>query len=108
MVTCDCCGDGVLEVKCPYCYKDDLPETDESRFCMSKNDDGTWSLKRNHTYSYQVQLQLHVCYVEYADFVVWSENTIAIERILKDESFIESKMLIARNFFKYGILSEIP
>lgn len=28
MVTCDCCGDGVLEVKCPCCYKNDLPVTD--------------------------------------------------------------------------------
>ena len=37
MLTCDCCGDRVLEVKCPYCYEDDLPETDESKFCMNKN-----------------------------------------------------------------------
>ena len=107
MLTCDCCGDGVLEVKCPYCYKNDLPETDESRFCMNKNDDGTWTLKRNHTYYYQVQLQLHVCRVEYADFVVWSENTIAIQRVLKDEAFIQSNMVIARSFFKYAVLPEV-
>jgi len=105
MVTCDRCGNGVLEVKCPYCYKNDLPETEESRFCMIKADNGIWSLKRNHTYYYQVQL--HVCCVEYADFVVWSENAIAVERVFKDESFIQSNMLIARSFFKYGILPEI-
>ena len=104
MLTCDCCGDGVLEVKCPYCYKDDLPETDESKFCMNKNNDGTWSLKHNHTYYYQIQLQLHVCHV---DFVVWSENGIAIQRVLKDEAFIQSNMQIAQSFFKYAVLPEV-
>ena len=98
MVTCDCCRDGVLEVKCSYCYKNDFPDVDNSRFCMSKTDDGTWSLKHSHTYYYQVQLQMHVCSVEYAYFVVWSGNTIAIEKVLKDESFIKSDMLIARSF----------
>ena len=32
-----CCGMGTLEVKCPYCYKDALPENDV-RFCMLKKD----------------------------------------------------------------------
>jgi len=53
---------------------------------MSKADDGIWSLKHNHTYYYQVQLQLHVCCVENADFVVWLENAIAVERVFKDDS----------------------
>ena len=38
MVKCSCCGKGVLEIKCPFCHKDDLPESDNS-FCMIKEDE---------------------------------------------------------------------
>ena len=48
MVQCNCCGKGVLEIKCPYCYKD-LPEHDDSSFCMV-NQKGVWSLKQDHMY----------------------------------------------------------
>ena len=50
---CVCCGRGVVEVKCPFCFKDDLPEDDN-------NSEGTWKLKTDHSYYYQVQLQLYV------------------------------------------------
>ena len=45
--------------------------------------------------------------MEYADFVVWSENGIVIQRVLKDEAFIQSNMQIARSFFKYAVLPEV-
>ena len=107
IVYCDCCGGGVLEVKCPYCYIEDIPEANETGFCMTK-DDETWSLKRNHAYYYyQVQLQLHVCNMNYVDFVVWSQETTVIERIFPDEDFFKTKVQAARDFFKYGILPEI-
>ena len=59
LVECKCCGKGVLEVKCPFCHKENLPKDDETGFCMVKSD-GMWSLKRSHAYYYQVQLQLYV------------------------------------------------
>ena len=86
IVYCDCCGGGVLEVKCPYCYIEDIPEANETWFCITKDDDA-WSLKCNHAYYYQVQLQLHVCNMSYVDFVVWSQETTVIERIFPDKDF---------------------
>ena len=38
------------------------------------NENGKWSLKQDHVYHYQVQLQLYICDVKYADFVVWTDN----------------------------------
>ena len=106
LVECACCGKGVLEVKCPFCHKDNLPE-DDSGFCMV-NSDGKWSLKRSHSYFYQVQLQLHVCSdALYADFVAWSQAEVAIDRIYRDDQFFEDCLEKARNFFVYGILPEI-
>ena len=31
-VTCTCCGKGLLEVKCPHCAKDGLPEDEPKSF----------------------------------------------------------------------------
>ena len=53
---------------------------------MTKEDE-KWTLKRNHVYYYQVQLQLHICDVSYADFVACTENDIATERILENAEF---------------------
>lgn len=41
IVTCECCGMGTVEVKCPFCYKDGFPEDDNpSKFCMTKDSSG--------------------------------------------------------------------
>ena len=39
VVQCGCCGKGLVEIKCPFCVKDGLPEEEEastlpSSFCM--------------------------------------------------------------------------
>jgi len=107
MVSCKCCREGLLEVKCPFHLKDGLPEDDDpGNFCMSKVE-GEWSLKRDHAYFYQVQTQLHVCRLPYADFVVWTETGIIMERIYEDPSFWDSLIGDIQHFFKYGVLPEI-
>ena len=53
MVSCKCCGEGVLEVKCPFHIREGLPEDDDpGNFCMTKID-GEWSLKRDHSYFFK-------------------------------------------------------
>ena len=42
---------------------------------------GDRSLCRNHSYYYQVQAQINVCNVEFGDFVVWTKDGIAVERM---------------------------
>ena len=71
-VKCSCCGVGVVEVKCPFNCREmsfDLA-ADSSKFCLQRNDDGKLSLKRDHAYYYQVQLQLLLCEALYCNFVV--------------------------------------
>jgi hypothetical protein len=105
IVDCDCCGRGTLEVKCPLCFKDRLPE-DNEMFCMERIN-GKWWLKTNHSYYYQVQTQLHVCKVNYGHFVVWTENTIAVERIEPDYPFFNDILQSVKHLYIYGILPEI-
>ena len=50
IITCTCCGKGVLEVKCTFCIKDGLPQEDQENLCMTQKN-GQWTLKRNHAYT---------------------------------------------------------
>jgi len=70
LVWCDCCGDGVLEIKCPCCAKNDNIKDVEQKVDYMENS----SLRKGHNYHYQVQTQMLVTGSEYCDFVVWTEQ----------------------------------
>jgi len=53
---CDCFEKRAVKVKCPFCFKDEVPETTEPGFCMRRGDDDVWKLDLDHMYYYQVQL----------------------------------------------------
>ena len=60
IVNCSCCGAGVIEVKCPFSCTDIsfLEATNDSKFCLKSVGDGNYELKTDHSYYYQVQLQM--------------------------------------------------
>ena len=102
-VECNCCGRGVLEVKCPFCVRSsavlDLPN-----ICPKKDEGGSLHLKRDHAYYYQCQLQLFATERLYCDFVVWTEANLHIERIIKDKLFLKEIIPRAEKFFKSCVL----
>ena len=108
LVSCLCCGPGLLEVKCPFnCKSVSLADAAESaKFCLELID-GKMQLKSTHTFFYQVQAQLLVCEAKYCDFVVWSEKDLFIQRVLPDKSFTEQAMESITAFFKLGIMLEL-
>ena len=57
-----CSGAGVLEVKCPYCIRMEDPD---KATCLESE-----KLSTQHAYYYQIQLQMFVCSVDHADFVI--------------------------------------
>ena len=71
LVTCSCCGDGCLEIKCPYTLKDDNSQMKDISWLVLK-DQGIYELKNSHPYYFQVQCQLFLTGRRYCDFVVWS------------------------------------
>ena len=97
IIECECCGIGCLEIKCPYCFKDASPET------VDYIDEKLW-LKQNHMYYYQVQAQIHICQVEFADFVIWSPQGLHIERIV---AFFTDVLINVEVFYKYCLLPEL-
>ena len=54
--------DHVLEAKCSYTLRNASLEgaLKSETFCLEKNKDGSYSLKRNHVYWHQVQGQMYL------------------------------------------------
>ncbi|CAN7951533.1 unnamed protein product, partial [Ixodes pacificus] len=123
---CDCCGSGLLEVKCPYTQRESTlhgPKKLDSGSCTAfnrnssapsaqcngckKRVDGRLSLKRDHMYFFQVQTQIAVCNVPYCDFVVWTVKDIHIERVFRDETFWSQVLPRGTRLFVSAILPEL-
>ena len=94
---------GLLELKCPLMlegknvkeFSTILSYQQLSYFCLS-NSSGHISLKRNHMYYYQIQMQLGVTGLKWCDFVVWSSMDYFVERVHFDPDFwtsVKSKLL---------------
>ena len=106
VVRCDCCGLGVLEIKCPFsCRNKRFTEAimTDPQFCLMN----TSTLKTGHAYYYQVQTQIKLTSANYGDFVLWSPNELVILRIQPDDDFMAQAFDNATAFFKYGILPEL-
>ena len=93
-INCDSCGCGVVEIKCPYsCIgRSFLEASKDKSFCLEVSDQGNLTLKRNHAYFDQLQLQMKLCNVEYGDLVLWRPDELLIPRILRDDTFLNDTM----------------
>lgn len=55
------------------------------------------------SYFYRVQAQINISKVELGDFVVWTEDGIAVERIARDRVFYKEAMKNIEHVFEYGV-----
>ena len=108
LTNCDCCGKGVLEIKCPFNYQKGLSAYKTDKNCPIVNN----KMKEDHEYYYQVQLQMLVTETKHCDFFIWSQSkasecsTIMI-RVEKNESFCLSLKNKIERVFKHIILPEL-
>ena len=108
-VECLCCGPGVLEVKCPYCMRNEGFDVamEKSSFCLERSSNGELMLKKEHPYYYQCQLQMVATARPYCDFVVWRPEDCHIERVFHDRDFIAEKLKKGEELFWLGIVPEL-
>ncbi|KAM9834824.1 uncharacterized protein ACBT44_014087 [Syngnathus typhle] len=110
LLSCDCCGKGCLEIKCPFCIKDKGVEevaAESKAFCLEQKLNGNYVLREDHQYYYQVQSQLYCTGRKYCDFVVWKENLLFIQRIIPDDSFLANELAKMDNFYLRCIMPEV-
>ncbi|CAL9686377.1 unnamed protein product [Knipowitschia caucasica] len=99
IVQCDCCGVGLVEVKCPYTAKEKgLSSVDYIK---------EGHLIDKHKYKYQIQTQLTVTQKAYCDFVVWSPTGMFIQRIEPDQALEEEILKKSEDFFLSVVLPEM-
>lgn len=101
-ISCDCCGNGCLEIKCPYSQK----ESDTELKYIIKRENGM-ELDRTHPYYSQIQMQLFITGKTHCDFMVWNPRTVLIERIKPDHSFWEVSSRKALLFHKHCVMPEL-
>ncbi|CAC5376125.1 unnamed protein product [Mytilus coruscus] len=109
IVTCDCCGQAVVEIKCPFCKKHDSLEnaSDDKNFYLKKDNDGNLKLYTKHMYYYQVQTQLGICQMESGYFVVWTEKDLHIEQIVFNNELWKEICDKSKHLFITAILPEL-
>lgn len=109
LVNCQCCGEGCVEIKCPYNFRDNFVfETTENKsFFLQSSPNNQTQLKRNHAYFYQVQAQMHCSKTSYCDFYVYTNKDYHIERILPDTILWKKCNEKCEVIFKYTILPEL-
>jgi len=105
-VSCDCCGHGLLEVKCPLTSASKHPN--DANLPYLHQSDGKLVLKRSHKYYTQVQCQMAVSKRPWCDCFVYSKHGYHLERIYFDASYWQECVeTVAKGFFEYVVPSLI-
>ena len=109
LVECECCGPGLIEIKCPFKYRQyKISDIVDKSFCVQPNEeDGKLKLSHNHAYYLQIQGQLTLCQKPYCDFIVWIECNLFVERINLDNEAFQGIKPSLDNFFKVAILLKL-
>ena len=103
--TCDCHGEGIVEVKCPYKYKDADPED-----LLGNADvmvDRNLNINQSHKHYAQVQLQMKLCQVSVCDLVIWTTQGYLNLLIDFDQEFCDDMTKKAQAFFMRAVLPSI-
>ena len=101
---CDCCGQGLLETKCPFSGRHGHPQELKGKPGSFLKANG---LSRSHKYYTQVQGQLALCDKDFCDFVVWTPKGIIIERITRDLPFGEKLIAKLTALYVENMLPEL-
>lgn len=105
LLNCDCCGEGLLEVKCPISCMSEDPK--HSRLPYLKNTNDVVSLKSNHKYYAQVQMQMAVVGRHWCDFFVYTHAGFHLERIAFNSEYWDSLKVNCSKFFCSSIAPKL-
>ena len=75
LASCSCCGEGVVEIKCPYTCKNVSPLINPPSFLEVVN--GAMKLKTSHPYYAQVQGQMGVTGRKWCDLSFFQKKDIS-------------------------------
>ena len=114
-MACECCGEGVCEIKCPPSVPSDRAPSNKTYGKHLEKRDGKIKLKKNSEYYFQIQGQMAVTKRCYGDFFVFNiaNRSFHLERIEFDSSFWENVLSNLKLFWHnyvlpYLLLIKVP
>lgn len=108
VVSCACCGEGLLEIKCPFtCRFKKIDEVANVTHSCLVSKDGVICLDKDHANYYQVQMQMFVSKRNFSYFVVWTMKDIHVERVTLDVPFCLDMVGLCKDYFLKIALPEL-
>ena len=107
---CKCCGDSIVEIKCPYVLRDSQGgiDNDWHKTDFLHKEDELIRLKESHKYYTQVQSQMAVTNTKACFFVVWCPNGKPhIEKIQFNTKHWDATLQNLTTFYKSHVLTYV-
>lgn len=109
VVSCKCCGEGLLEIKCSFSHQNQTPiqVCEDSHYHVYADENNEMRLKTSSSWYIQIQAQLGVCKKEWCDFVLFTKKGHAVDRILFDNELFVEITQKSRKFFERYIMNSL-
>lgn len=87
LVECSCCGQGVVEIKCPYSIVNKTPTPDNLPYLKAVH--GRISLHKKHKYFAQIQGQMALSKRKWCHFFIHTLKDQYLQKIVFEQSYWE-------------------
>ena len=103
VISCKCCGIGLVEIKCSYSCRSMTPEQvceKKSQYHLYLDANHNVRLKRDSSWYTQIQGQMGVCDTDWCDFVFFTDEALFVERINFDIDHFQEIVGKCDDFFQ--------
>lgn len=109
LVSCKCCGEGLLEIKCSFTHQHKLPKEAcmDDHYHVTLDENENVRLKIDTSWYIQIQGQMGVCGKQWCDFVFYTKKGFIVDRIYYDEQIFKTIVEKAQMFFKQYIFKAL-
>lgn len=109
LVKCKCCGEGLIEVKCSFMYKDVTPREAgaDTHYHIYNDENGDVRLKPGSSWYTQIQGQLGISGRKWCDFIIFTKKGFAVDRIYFDDDFFKRIVEKCKTFFEKYIVKSL-
>lgn len=91
LIECDCCGKGVLEVKCPYKYRglkvENAAKLENRKWYLAYDANEQLIVNKDHPVYSQIQGQMKITERSYGYVIIWTTKNYKAIRVDYDEYF---------------------
>lgn len=113
IISCDCCGVGVVEIKCPYSARNDanlsayIEKKTSPLQTVQIGGNESATICYSHEYYYQLQMQMQLTETFFGDLVVWHTEELVIIRVQRDDDFWAREYPKTLSFFYEILMPEL-